>query len=145
MIYPSLITALTLLMYMVIVMLVAKARGRYAVAAPAISGNADFERRYRVQMNTLEQMVLFLPSMWLFEVYWVPQVRLGITCSASHFAAALGAVWLFGRILYAYGYFRAPQKRGLGFAISFVASSILLLWACVGVLYVVFHLSPAAV
>jgi glutathione S-transferase len=82
---------------------------------PAISGNADFERVFRVQMNTLEWMPIFLPSLWLFAIY-----------ISDALAAALGLVWIAGRILYLIGYAEAAAKRGRGFGIQ--AGAAILLW-----------------
>ena len=75
-----------------------RARGKFGVKLPAISGNPDFERVFRVQMNTLEWMPIFLPSLWLFAIY----IGDGI-------AAGLGLVWVIGRILYVIGYARAVK------------------------------------
>ncbi|MBI3704915.1 MAG: MAPEG family protein, partial [Rhizobiales bacterium] len=86
--YTALVAVLAVVLYFYTGLLVAKARAKYGVKAPATTGNVDFERVFRVQMNTLEWMPIFLPSLWLFAVY----VSDGI-------AAALGAVWIIGRIL----------------------------------------------
>ena len=96
--------------------LVSKARGKFGVKLPAISGNADFERVFRVQMNTLEWMPIFLPSLWLFAIY-ISDVG----------AAAIGAVWIAGRIVYFIGYSKAAAKRGPGFFIQGIAAIVL--WA----------------
>jgi len=83
---------------------VSKARVAFGIKVPAISGNPDFERLFRVQMNTLEWMPIFLPSPWLFAIYISDAV-----------AAVLGLVWIAGRILYMTGYSQAAAKRGRGF------------------------------
>ena len=80
-----------------------------------MSGNPDFERAFRVQMNTLEWMPIFLPSLWLFAFY-----------INDALAAALGVVWIVGRVLYMTGYSQAAAKRGLGFGIQ--AGAAILLW-----------------
>ena len=113
---------LSLIEYMVFGMLVARARGKYAVAAPAISGNPAFERCFRVQQNTLEQLVVFIPATWLFGLYVSPR-----------WAAAIGAVFLIGRALYAMGYITAPEKRELGFGLSMLAQVVLVIGALVGI------------
>jgi len=82
---------------------------------PATFGNPDFERVFRVQMNTLEWMPIFLPSLWLFAVYISDAV-----------AAGLGVVWIAGRILYLIGYSEAAAKRGRGFGIQ--AGAAIILW-----------------
>jgi glutathione S-transferase len=94
---------------------VAKARVKFGVKVPAITGHPDFERVFRVQMNTLEWMPIFLPSLWLFTIY-----------ISDPFAAVLGLVWIAGRIAYMTGYLQAAEKRGPGFAIQ--AGSVTLLW-----------------
>ena len=113
---------LSLIEYMVFGMLVARARGKYAVAAPAISGNPAFERYFRVQQNTLEQLVVFIPAVWLFGLY-----------VSAPWAAAIGALFLIGRALYAMGYIAAPQKREMGFVLSMIAQVILVLGALFGI------------
>ena len=83
-----------------------------------MTGNPDFERLYRIQTNTLEWLPLFLASMWLFAVYWSPL-----------FAAAVGVVWIVGRILYMTGYARLASARGPGFGIQALATGVLLFGA----------------
>lgn len=100
---------------------VSRARVRYKVAAPAVSGHETFERYFRVQMNTLEQLLVFIPSILLFGQYVSPYV-----------GALLGAVFLFGRLLYFFSYVRDPHKREAGFILSFVPTVILLLGALFG-------------
>jgi len=122
-ILPAVATCLALLLYAVVSFNVVRARGRYDVKAPATAGDPAFERIYRVQLNMLEQLVLFLPSMWLFAFF---TSRTG--------AGLLGFVWVLGRVLYTWGYYRDPAKRGPGFIVSAVVSVMLLVGATVGVL-----------
>ena len=112
----ALVTLLALAVYFFSSVLVSRARKKFGVKLPAISGNPDFERVFRAQMNTLEWLPIFLPSLWLFAIY----IGDGI-------AAAIGAVWVAGRILYVLGYARAVEKRGPGFAIQ--AFATIVLWA----------------
>jgi len=112
----ALVTCLAILAYFYFSFLVAKARAKYGIKAPAITGNPDFERIFRVHMNTLEWMPIFLPALWLFAIYISDAV-----------AAALGVVWIVGRILYMTGYAKAANKRSLGFGIQ--ASAAIILWA----------------
>jgi glutathione S-transferase len=93
------------------------------VPAPATSGPPEFERIFRVQMNTLEGMVLFLPALWLAALTFSPRV-----------AALLGAVWVIARGWYAVAYARDPRTRGLPFVIAFMAWGALMLLATWGVL-----------
>jgi glutathione S-transferase len=111
----ALVTCLAILFYFLTSVQVAKARGTFGIKAPAISGNPDFERVFRVQMNTLEWLPIFLPALWLFAIY-----------ISDAIAAALGLVWIAGRIFYLTGYSKAASKRGPGFGIQ--AGAALLLW-----------------
>ena len=91
------VTLLTLLVYLVVSLNVARARGKYGVKAPAVTGNEHFERAYRVQMNTLEQMVFFLPSMWLYALLLTDKG-----------AAVGGLIWVIGRVIYSVSDVRNP-------------------------------------
>jgi glutathione S-transferase len=113
--FTALVTCLAIAFYFFTSIKVGKARATFDVKAPAISGNPDFERVFRVQMNTLEWMPIFLPSLWLFAIY-----------ISDAIAAALGVVWIIGRILYMIGYSEAAAKRGRGFAIQ--GGAAMLLW-----------------
>jgi glutathione S-transferase len=113
--YTALVTCLAILFYFFTTIQVSKARVAFGIKVPATSGNADFERVFRVQMNTLEWMPIFLPSLWLFAIY-----------IGDALAAALGLVWIAGRILYMTGYSQAAKKRGRGFGIQ--AGAAVLLW-----------------
>jgi glutathione S-transferase len=84
-----------------------------------VTGNPDFERAYRIQMNTLEWLPMFLVSLWLFAASW----------SSDLIAAAIGLVWILGRILYLTGYSRAAEARGPGFGIQALATAVLLFGA----------------
>jgi glutathione S-transferase len=120
--WPAFVTLLSLLVYTVFTGLVGSARGKFNVPAPATAGHPDFERRLRVQANTLEQLVSFVPALWIFSLGVSPK-----------WGAALGGVWIVGRIVYAIGYYQAAAKRGVGFAITQVATASLLLGSLVGV------------
>jgi glutathione S-transferase len=114
----ALVTCLAILFYFFTGIQVSKARAAFGIKAPAMSGNPDFERVFRVQMNTLEWMPIFLPSLWLFAIYISDPV-----------AAVLGLVWIAGRVLYLTGYSQAANKRGPGFGIQATAGIILWLGA----------------
>ncbi len=118
------VTALALLEYMGISILVGQARGKYGIKAPATSGHEVFDRTFRVHQNTLEQLIVFLPSLWLFGTYVNPR-----------WGALIGLAFIIGRVLYVRGYIAAPEKRSLGFLIGFVANLLLLLGGLAGVLY----------
>ena len=112
--YTAIITCLAIGFYFFTSIKVARARAAFGVKAPAIIGNPDFERVFRVQMNTLEWMPIFLPSLWLFAIYLSDPI-----------AAAVGIVWIVGRILYLVGYSEAAAKRGRGFGIQALACGVL--------------------
>jgi glutathione S-transferase len=112
----ALVTCLAVLFYFYTSIRVAKARAAYKIKAPAISGNPDFERVFRVQMNTLEWLPIFLPALWLFAVY-----------VSDLYAALAGLVWIVGRVLYMTGYEQAAEKRSTGYMIQLLAAAVLLL------------------
>ncbi len=105
--YVDIVAMLAILQYLVFGSLVGRARGKYRVKAPAVTGHEQFERIYRVQMNTLELLVAFLPAMYAAARYWPAWV-----------VAALGAIYLVGRVIYWRAYVVVPASRGLGFALS---------------------------
>lgn len=122
MVWVDLVTVLALLQLVVFGGLVGHARGKYGVNAPATTGHEVFERIYRVQMNTLELVVLLVPALWLAARYWSPA-----------WVAAAGAVYLLGRVIYWRAYVSNPASRSLGFALSFLPVVGLLVAALVGV------------
>ena len=113
--FTARVTCLAILFYFFTGIQVAKARVKFGIKPPVISGDPDFERVFRVQMNTLEWMPIFLPSLWLFAIYVSDPV-----------AAVLGLVWIAGRILYMVGYRQAVEKRSPGFAVQAIA--VIILW-----------------
>jgi uncharacterized membrane protein YecN with MAPEG domain len=114
----AIVTILALLLYAFMSFRVGQARTKYGVPAPAITGNPDFERVFRVHANTLEWLPIFLPSLWLFALAWSDLV-----------AAAIGLVWIVGRWLYMTGYAREAKARSLGFGIQALATAVLLFGA----------------
>jgi glutathione S-transferase len=127
--YVDIVTALAILQFIVFGYKVAKARGVYGVAAPAVTGHEVFERVFRIQQNTLEQLICLLPGLYLFSRYLSPWI-----------AAALGAVYLVGREIYAYSYARNPAKRELGFALSAFPVLLLLAGGLYGAVHALFVL-----
>ena len=113
--YPAAVTALTLLLYLAVMCNAGRNRAKHNILAPAMTGHPDFERANRVQVNTLEQMAFFLPAMWLYA--W---------SLSAVWAAAVGLVWIVGRVIYAFAYIREPARRGPGMIISFLAQLWLL-------------------
>ncbi len=116
----ALITLLSIAVYFWSSLRVGRARSTFGVQAPAVSGNLEFERIYRGQMNTLEWLPIYLPSLWLFALTIGDQP-----------AAALGVVWVIGRILYITSYATAAGKRGPGFMIQMAAAAVLWLGALI--------------
>jgi glutathione S-transferase len=126
--FTALVTLAAVLFYFFTSARVARARVTYGVKLPAISGNPDFERVFRVQMNTLEWLPIFLPSLWLFAIYINDQV-----------AAAIGLVWIVGRIVYMIGYTQATERRSPGFFIQALACMVLLFGALGAIVWRLIH------
>jgi glutathione S-transferase len=120
--YTAIVTLLAVAFYFFISIRVAAAHARFGVKLPAMTGNPDFERVYRVQMNTLEWMPNFLVPLWLFAVYL-----------SDVWAAVLGLVWIVGRALYFVGYSKAVEKRLPGFAVQALVCMVLFAGAVTGI------------
>jgi glutathione S-transferase len=117
------ITVLALIEYAIFVLMVGNARGRFGVDAPATTGEPTFERYFRVQQNTLEALIIFLPSLWIFAQ------------RISHVAAfVLGLVFIVARAEYARGYIRSPEGRSRGAQLTFAVNGILLIGSIVGLI-----------
>ena len=114
--FTALATLLALAFYFFTCINVSRSRRKTGVKVPAMSGHPDFERAFRIQMNTLEWMPIFLPALWLFAIY-----------ISDAIAAGIGVVWIIGRIVYFIGYSQAAAKRGPGFGIQALAAMVL--WA----------------
>lgn len=124
----NLIVALALLQFLAFATAVGRAREKYNVPAPATTGNEVFERYFRVQMNTLELLVVFVPGIWLFSFYG--NARMG---------AGLGVIYLIGRCVYYFAYVKDPSRRSLGYALSAVPVAALLIGALVGAVRAAIH------
>ena len=120
--YTAIVTLLAIAFYVFLATRVAAARGKFNVKHPATTGNADFERIFRVHMNTLEWMPTFLVPLWLCAIYLSDIV-----------AAALGLVWVGGRILYFVGYRNAVEKRLPGFFVQLIACLLLFIGSIAGI------------
>ncbi len=121
MIFVHLVIGVALLEFLYFAFAVGKAREQHKVMAPATTGNEIFERYFRVQMNTLELLIVFIPSILLFALYVSPNI-----------AAALGLIFLIGRAWYFRSYVRDPHSRSVGFALSFLPTAVLLIGALIG-------------
>ena len=117
----NLLVLLALFQYIFFAMRVGRARQAYGIAAPAITGHPAFERNYRVQVNTLEMLIMLIPAVWIASAYWHPL-----------FVAAMLAIYIIGRHLYYVGYVEDPSKRSMGFLVSFLPIGILLLAGVAG-------------
>jgi glutathione S-transferase len=121
--YVHLVIVLALIQYFFFIGMVGKARGKYSIDAPATVGDENFERYFRVQQNTLEQLIIFIPSIYLFAHYLHALT-----------AAAIGIFFVIGRALYFKQYVNDPPSRAPGMGIGFMSFLILLLGALVGII-----------
>jgi glutathione S-transferase len=120
----ALVTLIALLEYMFFTLRVGLGRQKFGVPAPAVSGDPEWERLFRVQQNTLEQLMIFLPALWIFSTF-----------VSSRIGAGIGVLFLIGRILYFVGYVRKPEGRTVGFLMGFFANAALILGSLAGVIY----------
>ena len=123
----AIVTLLALLVYFYMSLRVGQARSKFNVPAPAMTGNPDFERAFRIHMNTLEWLPLFLVSLWLFAIAW----------NSDLVSAGIGLVWIVGRIVYLTGYSRAAEARSTGFGIQALATAVLLFGALGKIIWMV--------
>lgn len=122
--YIHIVTLLALMQYFYFGFCVARARAKYGVYAPAVSGNEHFERAFRIQANTLEQMVVFLPALYIAAFYW-----------NEILIAAIGAVYLAGRFLYRRAYTADPKTRAAGFLLTVAPTFILMAAGLAGAVF----------
>jgi glutathione S-transferase len=115
--YVVIVTVIVLMQFFMIGFQVGRARAKYGIHAPAMSGHPMFDRIFRVHMNTLEQLVIFLPIMWIFARYISPL-----------WATGFGVIFIIGRAIYAITYVREPKSRSLGFALTAVPTLIMMVW-----------------
>ncbi len=124
----NLIVALALVQFFAFATAVGRAREKYNVPAPATTGNEVFERYFRVQMNTLELLVMFVPAIWMFGFY-----------ANAMMAAGLGVLYLIGRCVYYFAYVKDPSKRSLGYGLSAAPVAALVIGALVGAVRAAIH------
>jgi glutathione S-transferase len=120
--FVDLVALLALIQFITFAVLCGKARGRYKVEAPATTGNEIFERYYRVQMNTLELLILFIPLLYIAAKYWNPLLCAGV-----------GFIFIVGRILYFRAYIKDPATRSFGYGLSALPVIVLLVAALFGI------------
>jgi len=118
------VAVLAVLQFIVFSILVGKARETYGVNAPAVQGHEMFDRAFRVQMNTLEQLVCFLPALMMASMFY-----------PNTYVALVGVVYLVGRVIYRQSYVADPSKRGLGFMLTFAPTVVLLIAALFGAIF----------
>lgn len=121
--YVELVAVIAVLQFFSFGALTGLARRKTGIKAPAVTGHESFERMYRVQMNTLEILIAFLPALFLAAKYW-----------PTPFAASLGIVYVIGRHIYWRTYVSDPSKRGIGFMMSMLPTLVLLILAVVGII-----------
>lgn len=120
--FVALISLIALIQYFVFGFQVGQMRVKHGVKAPAMSGHPEFERMFRVQQNTMEQLVMFIPALWLCAYFGNPR-----------WAAGIGLFFVVGRFIYKGAYVADPSKRGLGFAMSAVSTALLIGWSLYGI------------
>lgn len=122
---PALVTAGSLLLYLLFSCDVERHRRKYSLKLSDTTGiNEYFDRVYRIRVNTLEQLIYFLPSLWMFSVY----------LNMPEKGAIIGSLWIFGRLLYAVEYYNSPEKRPFGLLLCVAATTVLLLGGFYGVI-----------
>ncbi len=117
----AIMTALALMQFRYFGFQVGRMRAKHSVSAPETRGDPEFMRMFRIHQNTMEQLVVFVPSMWIFAHYWDPR-----------WAAAVGLIYIASRFVYYLSYLKDPKDRGRGFGIGFVAITVLLVGSIAG-------------
>jgi uncharacterized membrane protein YecN with MAPEG domain len=121
--YTALVILAALAQYLYFTIRVGAARGKYHIEAPATRGDEAWERLFRVQQNTLEQLIAFIPALVLFGWYL-----------SGTWVVLPGLVFIVGRQLYAHEYVTDPRSRALGMALTFLATAVLVVGALVGII-----------
>jgi len=119
----AIVTILALGQFVLFSIQVGSMRGKHGVKAPAMSGHPEFERMFRIQQNTMEQLVVFVPALWIFARYVNPL-----------WAAGMGLVFIVGRFIYRSSYLKDPASRSMGFTITFVPTAVMLVWGLIAAL-----------
>jgi glutathione S-transferase len=121
--YVELVAIFAVLQFFFFGFMTGQARRVSGLKAPAVTGDEGFERMYRVQINTLETLVAFMPALLLAGKYWPSEV-----------VASIGTVYIIGRFIYWRAYVTNPAKRALGFILSMLPTFILILLALGGII-----------
>ena len=116
----AIITILALAQFVQFGIQVGSMRGKHGIKAPAVTGHPEFERMFRIQQNSMEQLVVFVPALWIFAHLVNPL-----------WGAGMGLVFIIGRFIYRASYLKDPDARGMGFTITFVPTAVMLVWSLV--------------
>ncbi|MGB5512863.1 MAG: MAPEG family protein [Woeseiaceae bacterium] len=116
----AIVTILALAQFVFFSIQVGSMRGKHGVKAPAVTGHPEFERMFRVQQNTMEQLVAFIPALWIYAYLVNP-----------FWGAAMGLVFIIGRFIYRASYVKDPDSRGIGFTLTFLPTAVMLVWALI--------------
>lgn len=116
----AIVTIIALAQYVFFAIQVGAMRAKHGVNAPAVTGHQEFERMFRIQQNTMEQLVAFIPALWIFA--WLVNPLWG---------AGFGVVFIIGRFIYWSSYRKDPASRGAGFTITFLPSVVMLVWSLI--------------
>ncbi len=123
----AIVTILALGQFILFSIQVGSMRGKHGIKAPATTGHPEFERVFRVQQNSMEQLVAFIPALWMFGYLVNPL-----------WGAAMGLVFIIGRFIYRSSYVKDPAARGMGFTITFVPTAVMLVWGLIAAVKVYF-------
>ena len=119
----AIVTILALAQFIFFTIQVGSMRGKHGVKAPAVTGHPEFERMFRVQQNTMEQLVAFIPALWIYAYLVNP-----------FWGAAIGLVFIVGRFIYRASYVKDPDSRGIGFTLTFLPTAVMLVWSLIDAL-----------
>jgi hypothetical protein len=120
----AIVTLIAIAEFIVFGMKVGASRAKYGVDAPATTGHELFERHFRVHYNTLEQLIVFLPGLWLFGLY-----------IGQSWAAGIGVIYIVGRAIYGVAYVKDPAARGIGMILTVLPCWVLILGGLVGAVW----------
>ncbi|HSM97154.1 MAG TPA: MAPEG family protein [Rhizomicrobium sp.] len=120
----EIVTILSVLTLFYMSVPVGRARAKHGIKAPSMTGHEEMDRAVRVHMNSLEQFALYMPLLWVATltftlVTWLP--------------AAMGVLWIVGRLIYMQAYLADPARRSAGFGITMLSTAALLVLSVVGV------------